>query len=82
MMTRIAKVAYKVRRAYRRWKWRRDGALMVEYRGYHCGLCGDWVEDRFFVPEYRSVDEWQDTVGMCPKCRGDKLTWQEIIGWD
>jgi len=88
MKMKLGEKLYKIRRAYRRWKWQGEGAPMLEYSGYHCGICGKWIEDRFFVPSYRSDGEWQDTVGLCPKCRlgypkeAKKSPWQEHVGWD
>jgi len=41
---------------------------MIQYRGYHCGICGKWVNEPFSVPEYQSAGEWWDTWGMCNEC--------------
>ncbi len=53
-------------------KWIRQGRPMVEYEGYHCGLCGKWWSVSFKVPKYKSMGEWIDTWGICPKCEFDK----------
>ena len=75
---------HKIKKWFRKRKWRKSGALMLEYPGYTCGCCGAGIKDRFFLPAYRSVDAWQDTVGICPKCRtkNKNLTQQEIVGWE
>ena len=52
-----------------RWlKWYLKGKPMVQYRGYHCGICGKWVNEPFSVPEYQSAEEWWDTWGVCEEC--------------
>lgn len=56
-------------------KWRIKGKPMIEYIGYHCGLCGRWIDEPFTIPEYRSYGKWCDTWGMCKKCeRGERQT--------
>lgn len=76
---------YRFRRYLAKRRWRREGARMLEYSGYTCGCCGAGVSERFYLPEYRSSGEWQDTIGICPKCRNKEqrqLTWQEMVGWE
>ena len=48
-------------------KWIWKGRLMLDYSGYHCGCCGRWIDDPIQVPEYESVGEWGDAIGLCPK---------------
>lgn len=50
-------------------KWVLKGKPMVHYNGFHCGVCGKWVNDPFEIPEYRSVGGWWDTWGLCEECR-------------
>jgi hypothetical protein len=42
----------------------------IEYPGYHCGCCGKWVNDVYFVPERMSVGWRWDTIGLCSTCAG------------
>lgn len=53
-------------------KWIREGKPIVFYRGYHCGLCGCWVESPFAKPQYKSAGKWWDTWGICEKCSKGK----------
>lgn len=39
----------------------------IEYPGYSCGLCGDWINEKFTVKKIDSVGRQGDTWGMCPK---------------
>ena len=59
-----------------RWlKWHLKGKSMIQYRGYHCGICGKWVNEPFSVSEYQSAGEWWDTWGMCNECVRRMLKW-------
>jgi len=49
--------------AWLKWVWK--GKPMIHYEGYHCGLCGKWVNKPFEIPEYQSDGEWWDTWGVC-----------------
>lgn len=51
--------------------WLRSGKPVIAYPGYHCGLCGSWVGEKFEMPEYLSSGEWSDTWGVCSECGGD-----------
>jgi hypothetical protein len=49
-------------------KWVRKKKPMVTYEGFHCGCCGRWVNMKFSIPTYKSISEWWDTWGICPRC--------------
>lgn len=52
----------------RKWlKWRRDGKPMIEHPGFHCGICGNWVNQPFKIRDYQSLGDWVDRVGLCNK---------------
>ena len=54
-----------------RWvKWLKYKKPYINYTGYHCGCCGNWVNEKFKVPTYKSCGEWGDTWGLCPICKG------------
>jgi len=48
--------------------WKLKGSKFVSYDGFHCGLCGRWVNKSFKIPEYMSIGEWWDTWGICKEC--------------
>jgi hypothetical protein len=45
------------------WLWK--GKPVVIYNGYNCGCCGRWIEEKFSIPTYQSVDRYSDTIGLC-----------------
>lgn len=49
-------------------KWKVQGSPVIEYAGFHCGICGGWVRKGFTIPTYQSVGARWDTVGMCIEC--------------
>lgn len=49
-------------------KWALTGRPCITYRGFHCGICGKWVDMTFEIPKYCSAGEWWDTWGLCNKC--------------
>ncbi len=49
-------------------KWILKGKPIIKYEGYNCGCCGKWVNEKFSVPEYKSVGRWWDTWGLCDGC--------------
>jgi len=57
---------------YRKLIWFFNKKPMIKYNGFHCGLCGKWVNESFKVPTYDSDGEYWDTVGVCETCLGDK----------
>jgi hypothetical protein len=61
---------WRIKYLFRKLWWKLFNRKYILYRGYHCGLCGKWVNEWFAVPTYDSVGEWGDTWGMCNKCAG------------
>ena len=59
-----------IRHVRQRYQWKRDGRPMVHYDGFQCGCCGRWHDIPFEIPQYESVGEWWDTVGLCPEGTG------------
>ena len=53
-----------------RFIWLLKGMPKVSYDGFHCGLCGKWVNQEFSIPAYRSYGRWADTIGICLNCAG------------
>ena len=56
-------------------KWKYNGKPTIKHNGYHCGLCGKWIDKPFETPEYvgrHPLYGW----GVCPneKC-------EEFRGW-
>ena len=49
-------------------KWIIQGKQYVEYSGFHCGLCGKWVEKELKIPKYKSQGKWADGWGICDNC--------------
>jgi len=40
----------------------------LDYPGYHCGLCGKWVDHPQSIPKHLSGGSHFDMIGMCGKC--------------
>ena len=58
-----------MRKLFRYLIWFIKGKPMIKYVGFHCGLCGKWVDKPFEIPDYQSLGEWEDTWGICNKCK-------------
>ena len=48
--------------------WLIKGKPYLTYPGFHCGLCGIYVKQKFTIPVYKSLGKWWDTWGICPRC--------------
>ena len=48
--------------------WRLKGSEYVTYEGFHCDICGRWVNESIKIPAYMSAGEWWDTWGTCYEC--------------
>lgn len=49
-------------------KWILKRKPYLTYEGYNCGCCGNWINEKFSIPEYKSAGKWWDTWGLCDKC--------------
>ena len=49
--------------------WILEGRPMVQYKGFHCGICGKYIDKQFSIPKYESDGEWWDTWGLCENCK-------------
>ena len=50
---------------YQKRQWIKEGCPMIKYDGFHCGLCGKWVNKSFEIPKYKSLGKFWDTWGIC-----------------
>jgi hypothetical protein len=46
-------------------KWLLNKKPFVTYEGFHCGICGKWIEKQITIPKYKSNGFWFDTWGLC-----------------
>jgi len=51
----------------------------IHYSGYHCGLCGAWINHPVSVPKHLS-DSRSDTIGMCGTCAVGKTVYNKNTG--
>jgi len=51
-------------------KWILKGRPTIKYEGFHCGICGAWIDKKFEMPTYKSNGKWADTWEVCDECFG------------
>jgi len=59
-----------MKKLYRYLKWLIKGKPVVNYQGFNCGCCGEWIYENYSIPTYQSCGEWGDTWGLCDNCKG------------
>jgi hypothetical protein len=63
------RIIWKIKSIFNCIYWILRGKPMVQYRGYECVTCKNWIGEPINIPDYISLGKLYDTWGICAICR-------------